>query len=475
MSADTTTTAPWKLGATELAAAVARGELSAAEVVESHLERIAAVNPAVNAVTQLRADAVREAARETDRRRAAGEPLGPLAGVPFTVKENIRVAGLATTHGVPRFRDHVAATDAPPVRRLRAAGAIPIGHANMSDLSISSDAESRLHGRTYNPWDRTRNPGGSSCGDGVAVAVGMAALGLGNDSGGSVRLPAAFNGVAGLKPSYGRFAADHRILGQEPLLASQLVPVDGPFARSVADLRAAYEVLAGADPQDPRAVPAPAYGPRPTGPLTVGVVVDPAGIGVHPAIGAALDEAAAALGEAGYAVEEVEIPRLFEALDCYGKLIMAEFGLSWPRIRQLLTEKGARNLDLFLERTPHTDLGEFLRQTGVRLGLQRDWAELLETHPLLLTPTCPHPVPGVDVFTADTDAEGHAALTLPRAVCAVTSLVGVPAVSVPSGFADGLPQSLQLIGRMYREDQCLEAAEVLERRFGVLAPVDPRP
>ncbi|MFB6566501.1 amidase [Streptomyces noursei] len=464
----------WKLNATELAATVARGEVSAVEVVEAHLARVAAVNPTVNAVTQLMADGAREAARAADRRRAAGERPGPLAGVPFTVKENIHVAGWATTHGVRRFRDHVAEADSPPVRRLRAAGAIPIGHANMPDLAISSDPASQLYGRTYNPWDPSKTPGGSSSGDGVAVAVGMAALGLGNDSGGSVRMPAAFNGVAALKPSYGRFAADHRIMGQEPMLASQLIPVDGPIARSVADLRAAYETLAGADPEDPRAVPVPAYGADATGPLRVGVVADPAGAGIHPQIRAALDEAATVLERAGHVVEEVQIPRLGETLECYGTLIMTEFGVKWPRIRKLLTEKGAQHLDLFMERTPHTALDEFLRQTGVRLSLQRDWAELLDAYPLLLGATCPQPVPGFDLLPDDTDAESHARMMLAGALCTVTSLVGVPAVSVPTGFADGMPQGVQLIGQMYREDRCLAAAEVIERHFGVLAPIDPR-
>ncbi|MES4909213.1 MULTISPECIES: amidase [unclassified Streptomyces] len=465
----------WKLNATELGAAVARGEVSATEVVESHLARIAAVNPAVNAVTQLMADSALEAAHATDRRRAAGKRLGPLAGVPFTVKENIHVAGWATTHGVPKLRDHVAEADAPPVRRLRAAGAIPVGHANMPDLAISSDPASQLYGRTYNPWDRSKTPGGSSSGDGVAVAVGMAALGLGNDSGGSVRMPAAFNGVAGLAPSHGRFAADHRVRGQEPMLASQLIPADGPLARSVADLRAAYEALAGADVEDPRAVPVPTYGPAPTGPLKVGVVADPAGTGVHPQIRAAVDKAATALEQAGYAVEEVQVPRLTETLECYGKLIMTEFAVKWARTRQLLTEEGARHIDLFMERTPHTDLAEFLRQTGIRLSIQRDWAKLLDTCPLLLGPTCTQPVPGADLLPADTDADSHAQMMLAGALCTVTSLVGVPAVSVPTGFADGMPQGVQLIGQAYREDRCLEAAEVIERHFGVHTPIDPRP
>ncbi|MGK5632560.1 amidase [Streptomyces sp. URMC 123] len=462
----------WRRNATELGAAVARGEVDAAEVVESHLERVAATNPAVNAVTQLMADAARRAARELDRRRARGEALGPLAGVPFTVKENIHVAGWPTTHGVPALRDHVAAADSPPVRRLRAAGAIPIGHSNMPDLALSTTPESGLFGATLNPWDPTRTPGATSSGDGVAVAVGMAALGLGNDSGGSVRLPAAFNGVAALKPGYGRFAADHRVYGQEPTLASQLFPVDGPLARSVADLRAAAEALVGADAQDPRAVPVPLRGPRPAGPIRVGVVVDPTGAGTHPRVRAAVDEAAAALEAAGYAPEEVSVPRLEESLESYGRLIMTEFGLNWARIRTLLTEESARHIELSMERTPPADLAEYIRHTGVRLSVQRDWAALQETHPLLLAATHTQPVPARE---APKDVESHLEAVLPFALCTATSYVGVPAVSVPTGLAAGMPQGVQLIGRAYREDLCLDAAEVIERHFGVLAPVEPRP
>lgn len=242
--------------AAELAAAVASGDLTAQEAVEAHLERIAAVNPAVNAVTAPLADRARAEAAQVDRRRAAGEPLGPLAGVPFTVKENIHVAGTATTFGVPRLRDLVAREDAPPVRRLRAAGAVCVGRTNLPDMTLGGlHTSSTLYGDTVNPWDPARTPGGTSGGDAVAVATGLAALGLGNDSGGSVRVPAAFCGVAGLKPGYGRIASDHRVGGREPTLSSQLLPVDGPMARSVADLRLALSVLAGADPGDPRAVP----------------------------------------------------------------------------------------------------------------------------------------------------------------------------------------------------------------------------
>ncbi|KIF00482.1 indole acetimide hydrolase, partial [Streptomyces sp. RSD-27] len=258
----------WKMTAAAQAGAVRGGEVSAAELVESHLERIAQVNPQVNAITQLMAERARADAALTDRRRAAGEELGPLAGVPFTVKETTPVEGVPTTFGVPRFRDLVAAADALPVARLRAAGAIPVGHANMPTLILAGmHTRSELFGDTANPWDPARTPGGSSGGDAVAVATGMAALGLGNDSGGSLRVPAQFCGVAGLKPTTGRFPADHRVLGpDDPGPASQALVTDGPFARTVADLRLAYEALAGADPRDPRAVPVPAYGPALPGP-----------------------------------------------------------------------------------------------------------------------------------------------------------------------------------------------------------------
>lgn len=174
----------WKMSAAAQAEAVRGAHVSALELVDSHLDRIAEVNPRVNAVTQLLAERAREAATQTDRRRAAGEALGPLAGVPFTVKESTPVEGVPTTFGTERFRGLVAPADAPPVARLRAAGAIPIGHSNIPTLVLAGmHTRSELFGDTVNPWDSSRTPGGSSGGDAVAVATGMAALGLGNDSG----------------------------------------------------------------------------------------------------------------------------------------------------------------------------------------------------------------------------------------------------------------------------------------------------
>ncbi|WP_329312679.1 amidase [Streptomyces sp. NBC_01278] len=465
----------WKLSAAAQARAVRRADVSAVELVDSHLERIAEVNPQVNAVTQLLAERARTAAARTDRLRAEGAPLGPLAGVPFTVKETTPVEGAATTFGTPRFRDLVAPADAPPVARLRAAGAIPIGHANVPTLILAGmHTRSELYGDTVNPWDRTRTPGGSSGGDAVAVATGMAALGLGNDSGGSVRIPAQFCGVAGLKPSTGRFPADHRVLGpDDPGPASQMLVTDGPLARSVGDLRLAYEALAGTDPRDPRAVPVPVYGEPLPGPVKVAVVADPGGQGVHPAVRAAVAAAAGALRDAGYEVREVaDVPRMAEALEAYGRITVTEFARSWPVVRTLLGAGGDRYVAMMMEQTPPASSDELVELMGRWLNIRRSWAEFLHEYPLLLGPVFTEPPvePGLE----SRDRAGRDRVGAGMRLCTVTSFVGVPAVAVPTGVVDGLPCGVQIVGRAFREDLCLDAAQAVEDRLGVLTPVDPR-
>jgi amidase len=463
------------LQVTHLASLVRDGAVRATEVIDAHLDRIASTNPRVNAITEVFAAAAREAAAQVDCRRASGEPLGPLAGVPFTVKANLDVAGSATTHGIPRFRHLIASADALPVERLRKADAIPIGHANMPDLALRGmHTRSQLYGDTRNPWDATRTPGGSSGGDGAAVATGMAALGLGNDSGGSIRIPATFCGVAGLVPSYGRFAADRRLGPRDPSLAAQLFPVDGPLARSVADLRLAFEVLAGPDPRDPRAVPAPLLGPPLPPPIHVAVVVDPGGLGVHPTVRQAVQTGAAALREAGYVVDEIEdVPHLAECLDAYGRMLMTEFSLTWPSIRSLLTEEGRRYIELSMAARPPVRLAEYVQLPATRLSLQRDWLVFLTQHPLVLAPVFTEPAvaPGLE----SRDPDSHARVATAMRLCSVTSFLGLPAVAVPTGVADGLPQGIQLIGAPYREDLCLEAAAAIEQRLGTLTPIDPGP
>lgn len=464
---------PWKMSATAQAEAVRSGDISAVELIDSHLERITEVNPQVNAVTQLMAEHAREAAASTDRRRAAGEDPGPLAGVPFTVKECLAVEGVPTTFGATRFRDLVAAADALPVARLRAAGAVPIGHSNMPTMILAGmHTRSELFGDTVNPWDPSRTPGGSSGGDGAAVATGMAALGLGNDSGGSIRIPASFCGVAGLKPTAGRFPSDQRVLGpDDPGPASQMLVTDGPLARRVADLRLAYEVLAGTDPRDPRAVPVPVRGEPLPGPVKVAVVADPGGRGVHPTVHAAVRTAADALRDAGYDVREVaDVPRLDEALEVYGGITATEFAPAWPVVRTLLGAGGDRYIAMSMERNPPASSAEFMKLMGTWLSIRRSWAEFLDTYPLLLGPVFTEPPvePGIE----SRDAAGHERVGTGMRLCTVTSFVGVPAVAVPTGVDDGLPSGVQIVGRAFREDLCLAAAQEIEDRLGVLTPLD---
>jgi amidase len=193
----------WKQGPAELAAIIAGKEASSAEVIDAHLARIADVNPHLNAITRVLGDEARAAARAADAALAAGEPLGPLHGVPFTVKQNIDLAGCATDNGVPALAQAISPVDAPIVERMKAAGAIPIGRTNCPDMALRVHTDSSLHGLTRNPWDPMRTAGGSSGGEAAALASGMSPVGLGNDIGGSLRNPASCCGIASLKPSAG--------------------------------------------------------------------------------------------------------------------------------------------------------------------------------------------------------------------------------------------------------------------------------
>src|SRR3981189_2052985 len=252
----------WQFSAAEMARCIARRELSSAEVVAAHLARIDAVNPALNAIVRVLADEARAAAVLADRRLKAGETVGPLQGVPFTVKENIDMAGLPTTWGMPALAQAVVPADAPVVERMRAAGAIPIGRTNLPDMALRIHTVSSLHGLTRNPWHSGRTAGGSSGGEGAALASGMSPIGLGNDIGGSLRNPANACGIASIRPSAGRGPHAGHAPAEDRMLAVQLMNVQGPMARRIADVRLGLRVLMGAHPRDPWSIDAPFAGPQ---------------------------------------------------------------------------------------------------------------------------------------------------------------------------------------------------------------------
>src|SRR5246500_2248000 len=312
----------WQLSATELAQRIAKRELSSVEVVNAHLARIDAVNPALNAIVKVLGDEARAEAAAADRKLAAGETVGPLHGVPFTVKENIDMAGLPTTWGVPALAQAVVPADAPVVERMRAAGAIPIGRSNLPDLALRVHTDSSLHGLTRNPWHRERTAGGSSGGEAAALASGMSPIGLGNDIGGSLRNPAHACGIASIRPSAGRVPDAGYVPTQEHLLAVQLMNVQGPMARRVADVRLGFCILMGAHPRDPWSIDAPFEGPALGRPIRVAVIAEPPGGSTHSAVAATVRRAAQALADAGYVVEVACPPRYEAAIGCWARLLI---------------------------------------------------------------------------------------------------------------------------------------------------------
>src|SRR5580704_18606808 len=298
----------WRRSANELAALIARKGVSSRVVVEAHLARIATVNPKLNAIVKVLAEEARKGADEADRKVAAKDALGPLHGVPFTIKENIDLAGAATTWGLPAFARAVVPVDAPVVERMRQAGAVPIGRTNLPDMGLRVHTHSSLHGVTRNPWNAGRTAGGSSGGEAAALAAGMSPVGLGNDIGGSLRNPANACGIASIRPSAGRLPDADCGPRQGHLLAVQLMNVQGPMARRVADARLGLRVLMGAHARDPWSIDAPFEGPSLTPPIRVAAMPEPSGGSTHPTVAAAVRRAALALADAGYAVEELSPP-----------------------------------------------------------------------------------------------------------------------------------------------------------------------
>ena len=461
----------WRMGAVELAEAIRSRQASSREVIEAHLRRIEAVNPSVNAVTILLADQALEAATAADQAVAAGGDLPPLLGVPFTVKGNIDLAGTPTTQGLKMWAEAYPARDAPHVERLRAAGAIPLGHTNLANIGVRWHCVSELWGATINPWDRSRTPGASSGGDAAALATGMTPLGVGGDGLGSLRWPAQCCGIGALKPTLGRIPAAASIEPADVPIGEQLTIVEGPMARRVRDLRAALAVMAGPSWRDPWSVPAPLRGPEPARPVRVALVVDPAGQGTAQQVQDGVRKAAAILQDAGYAVDELEPPSIAAAAEAaLAMLNTAEIRSALPLV-SLLPADTQRFLSAFYEAVGHPDPAVTIQGFMTRQSLLRAWGQFQQHHPLIVAPI----FTGIP-FEAGTDlADGAVAETI-RGMCMAIAVnaLGLPAVALPVGIADGLPQAVQVIGPRYREDLCLDAAAALEDGFGIITPIDPR-
>src|SRR5664280_1593693 len=460
----------WQESASSLAAMIRAGTVTSREVVDAHLARIEAVNGKVNAVVEVRPDEVRREADAADAKQKSGGPLGTLHGVPFTVKTNSDLTGYATTEGTVALKDLMADSDAPTVERMRRAGAVPLARTNMPDMGLRVNAESSLYGSTHNPWMRGRTAGGSSGGEAAAIASGMSPIGLGNDIGGSLRNPAYACGIASIKPSRGRVAQGNPSSVLDMPINAQIMLVNGVLARTVGDVRLGLGAVMGAHHRDPQSIDAPLGGPAVD--KRVALVPEPFGGETDADVAEGVRIAGRALEAAGYEVEEIEPPMVFESYLAWSELMMTSLAVGQSLLVALLGAEGQRFLELTnIEYPPATPESMALMHES-RYRVEKAWREFMTTYPLVVGPVWTQPPfeHGYDIIDVDTAMK---VVELFRFVMPA-NLMGLPAACVPTGVANGLPTGVQIMGTLFRDDLCLDAAQAVEREIGVLTPIDPR-
>ncbi|MEK3937265.1 amidase family protein [Sporosarcina sp. FSL W7-1349] len=464
----------WKWTAVELAEAIRTKKVSSREVTLSCLNRIEEVNPKVNALVEVSSDEALASADAADRAISAGKPLGSLHGVPVSIKVNTDEAGHATTEGLPAFKDNVVGTDSPQVANLRKAGAIFVGRSNTPSFSFRWFTNNELHGKTLNPWNNSRTPGGSSGGAAASVATGMTPIAHGNDLAGSLRYPAYACGVTTIRPTVGRVPS-WSSLGYS--LSIQSMGVQGPIARTVGDLRLALASMSRFDPGDPAFVPAPLIGKPLPRPIRVGLLRDVGIATPTSAVNKALDEAADRLSDAGYIVEEVELPLFDEAFKLWHLLCLEDFRQAMPLVEQFGDEEikqSAKNWftvneEWWGEAPQLSDiLGGYQQRGALIVQLQ----QFLEKYPLLLLPNSAEQAFEQDADIISTERTRH--VVVAQWPMIAVALFGVPAISVPTSVEDGLPMGVQIVGRKFREDTLFEAAEIIEAHASIATPIDPR-
>jgi aspartyl-tRNA(Asn)/glutamyl-tRNA(Gln) amidotransferase subunit A len=462
-----------ELSAAELRRRVAAREVSAEEVTRAHLERLEAVDARVQAYLLPLGERALGRARALDAALASGAPAPPLAGVPVAVKDVLDLEGVPTTCGSRILEGYRPPFTATALRRLEAAGAVILGKTNMDEFAMGSSTENSAFKKTRNPWDLARVPGGSSGGSAAAVAARTAPLALGTDTGGSIRQPAAFCGVAGLKPTYGRVSRYGLVA-----FASSLDQV-GPFARDVRDLALAAGVLCGHDPQDSTsaAVPVPDFEAalaRGARGARIGVPRRFLEQGVEEGLLLRFREALAVLEARGAAIVDVELPHVSHAIAAYYIVATAEassnlarydgvrYGRRVPDPRDLRALYGeTRDAGFGPEVKRRIILGTFVLSSGyydayylraqqVRTLIRRDFERAFESCDVVATPTSP-----VSPFRFGEKTEDPLQMYLADIFTVPANLAGIPGLSVPCGFAGGLPAGLQLLGRHFDEETLL--------------------
>jgi Asp-tRNA(Asn)/Glu-tRNA(Gln) amidotransferase A subunit family amidase len=448
------------------------GAISPTELLEAHLRQIELRNPSLNAFTAVLVEQARAEAREREALMARGEPPGILHGVPLTVKDSFDVAGLPTRSG-SRLRSAVpAATDAPAVARLRAEGAIIIGKTNTPELLASYETDNFITGRTNNPWDPDRTPGGSSGGEAAAIASFCSPGGVASDGGGSIRVPTHFCGIAGLKPTPGRIS----VRGQFPAMEHPggLVGVAGPMARNATDLRLLFAALAGYDPQDPFSTPVLLRRPE-LERVRIGVWEQFYAVPVGREIRDAVRRAAALFEGSGFEVSEFAPAGLERAPNVWAFLFA-----QWPGVemRKWLEGREAEahwTLLEFLPDSPAPSAQEILLNLATRDRLRAALLRQMEEVPVLLMPVSS--IPAFRHRERRWRVEGREiGLFQVMMPVVLANVLGLPAVTVPMGVTpDGLPVGVQLLGRPFEDEMLLEVAIRLEEARGVFVKTEPRP
>jgi amidase len=459
----------WRLSATDIAALIRSKQVSAKEAASVALARLDAVNPKINAVIDHRPEDVLAQAGAVDAAIARNQDLGPLAGVPVTVKVNIDQEGFASTTGLKLQRDVIATSNNPVIDNLRKAGAVILGRTNCPAFSYRWFTTNLIHGDTKNPRDASITPGGSSGGAGAAAAAGIGHIAHGTDIAGSIRYPAYACGVHGLRPTVGRVAAFNASLPERPI-GPQISAVSGPLARTIGDIRIALEVMSGRDARDPWWVPAPLEGPAM--PKRAALCLEPDGLETVAEVKAAVADAGKRLERAGWVVEEVEPPPLREAAELQTKLWLGDGYEALLEAAEREGDPGA----LACLRGNRTkvfpfDAAAFSKTLTRRATLTREWLQFFEKYAVLLTP-----VSGELPFPDNLDLRDDASFArVWRAQMPQIAIpfMGLPALTVATGMVGRIPVGVQVVSSRYREDLCMLAGEAIEAGGTPPMPVDP--
>lgn len=457
---------PNRLSLVQMVRKIRKKELSPVELLDAHLREIEKRNPDVNAFIRIMAEEARDAAKQAEAGQVRGEFVGPLHGIPVTIKDSFDMRGLPTTCGSLLFADLKAGRDATAVTRFRNAGAIPFAKTNCPEFLANYESDNLVAGRTNNPWNLARTPGGSSGGESAAISAFFSPGGVGSDGGGSVRVPAHFCGIAGLKPTPGRVSA----AGHVPEInhPGGLLGVAGPMARTAEDLNLLFEVLAGYDAADPFSAPVPLRTPDLHG-LRIGVMEQFFSVPVQSSVRTAVRKAAAAAEGLGFAVEGFAPQGIERAPNLWWFF----FGELPARITQHLIDGREDHVHWTGTEFLHKALQEaepsgrkVVEKLAVRDKMRAGLLRQMEQVPVLLTPVC-----GVAAFehkqrrySADGKEIGLFEAMMPATM---VNLFGLPAVTIPFGLDEnGLPIGVQLIGRPYEEELLLELAIRLEEARG---------